>query len=794
MDDMDFAAVFMEEASELLEELESSLLELEKTPDDVKLVARVFRAMHTIKGSGAMFGFDDIAAFTHHVETVMDKVRDGRVPVSRELIGLVLDSRDHIKSLLLNTYTATEEAAERGNAIVSALEKIVAGETATGAPAGKVGRAVAADSASPPSAPAASAEIETPTSSFSTVLSAPLSAEAQHQEPLSEIKAVSSPAAAKPVQVVSVDDAGTVSADLAEKEQPVVLAPVPTLPKEPAEEVHFCIYFRPRAEFFEEGGEVERLLDGLRGLGEMTVFSCSDSTDGSAKQGEAPFWDILLTTRSEMNAVRDVFIFAESTSSLKIVPIEKDEDGNLPEHRKLGEILVERGDLSPPELERILASQKPLGTLLVEEMVVPENSVKSALAQQKLIQEKRESGHKAQAMESIRVNSDKLDMLVNLVGELVVTQARLSQVTEGASNSVLVESVEEVERLTTELRDCVLNVRMLPIGSTFSRFKRLVRDLSSDLGKEIELVTEGADTELDKSVIDLIGEPLVHLIRNSIDHGIELPEERLAAGKPAKGTITLSAVHSGVNVIISVADDGRGLDPETIRRKAVDRGLVQPDDEMSDEDLFKCIFEPGFTTSTKVSKVSGRGVGMDVVKTVIEGELKGSVDISAEKGRGVVVAIALPLTLAIIDGLLVQAGGTFFVLPLAQVEECVELTRKDVDRFHGRRLFPLRDQLIPYVRLRDFYHLAGERSEIEQMVIVHINRQRLGLVLDDVIGGYQTVIKSLGWVYRNAEGVSGATVLGNGEVALIIDVASVMKCARQEESQRDQKRREVPVH
>ncbi|MFH1019170.1 MAG: chemotaxis protein CheA, partial [Pseudomonadota bacterium] len=363
----------------------------------------------------------------------------------------------------------------------------------------------------------------------------------------------------------------------------------------------------------------------------------------------------------------------------------------------------------------------------------------------------------------------------------VVTQARLTQIASHHKDSDLVEPVEEVERLTAELRDCVLNIRMLPIGTTFAKFKRLVRDLSAELGKEVVMVTEGAETELDKNVIDQLGDPMVHLIRNSIDHGIESPEERERAGKPRKGTITLAAQHSGANVVITVTDDGKGLDAEKIRQKGLEKGLLRADMELSEQDIWNTIFVPGLSTAKTVTSVSGRGVGMDVVKSTVDA-LKGSVFVtSSVKGQGTTITIMLPLTLAIIDGLLVKVGETHFVLPLSQVEECVELTGEDIARFHERRMLPVRDQLVPYVRLRDFFAISGERPAREQMVISRINGDRFGLVLDDVVGEHQTVLKSLGWVYRNATGLSGSTILGNGHVALILDVANVMQCARQEE-------------
>ena len=690
MADTEYAEVFREEAGELLEELETSLLELEKDPADLKIVSRVFRAMHTIKGSGAMFGFDDIAGFTHHVETALDKVRDGTVPVSTELIDLTLASRDYIRALLDAATGGGQADPAEGERIIAALQVLVGG--------GALGKEQAA------SAPAAPEEEKDPTAGRPT---------------------------------------------------------------------HYRISIKPSPDFFVGGNTMEALLAELNKLGESTVFMDAEQEGVGAL--------ILLTTDKGNNAIEDMLVFAESSCQVTVTVLAVEGEEDLVEHKKLGEILLERGEISPDDLKTVLARQKPLGELLVGEKLVSRTSVDAALAEQKLVREAKEKATVAKGAESIRVASEKLDQLINLVGELVVTQARLTQVASHHKDSDLVEPVEEVERLTAELRDCVLNIRMLPIGTTFAKFKRLVRDLSAELGKEVAMVTEGAETELDKNVIDQLGDPMVHLIRNSIDHGVESPEERQQAGKPRKGTITLAAQHSGANVVITVTDDGKGLDTERLRQKGLEKGLLRADMELSEQEIWNTIFVPGFSTAKTVTSVSGRGVGMDVVKSTVDA-LKGSVSVTSSiKGQGTTITIMLPLTLAIIDGLLVKVADTHFVLPLSQVEECVELTREDIARFHDRRMLPVREQLVPYVRLRDFFAISGERPAREQMVISRINGERFGLVLDGVVGEHQTVLKSLGWIYRNATGLSGSTILGNGHVALILDVANVMKCARQEE-------------
>jgi len=339
---------------------------------------------------------------------------------------------------------------------------------------------------------------------------------------------------------------------------------------------------------------------------------------------------------------------------------------------------------------------------------------------------------------------------------------------------------EEVERLTVSLRDNTMSIRMLPIGTTFGNFKRAVRDLSSELGKEIELTTEGAETELDKTVIERLSDPLVHLIRNSIDHGIETPEVREAAGKPRCGTIHLSAVHSGAHVLIRIQDDGAGIDTGAVRAKAVEKGLIAPEAAPSDKELYALMFLPDFSTARKVTNVSGRGVGLDVVKKAIDA-LRGTIEISSARGAGATITLKLPLTLAIIDGFLTKIGSEHFIFPLSSVEECIELKRESV-KSNSRHLVNVRGHMVPYIRLREKFTVEGDTPEIEQIVIVGEDGHRVGFTVDTVVGQHQTVLKSLGAFYKGVEGISGATILGDGTVALILDLPKLVGAAEREEN------------
>jgi two-component system, chemotaxis family, sensor kinase CheA len=696
---MDPQQVYIEEARELLAELETVLLELEANPTDQELIAKAFRALHTIKGSGAMFGFDEIASFTHEVETVFDLVRDQKLPVTKELIDLTLLARDRIRGLLEGEENEIDKA--QAEAILKGYKDIVNRDQAP-----------------------------------------------------------------------------------EEKKPPFEKSESDSFPSSTEQSVTYRIRFRPARDLFASGNNPVPLLNELRSLGPCTIVANTGPIPLLAEvepESCYVYWDIILTTNAGLDAIRDVFIFVEDASEIKVEVI--DEEGLFiddSKYKKLGEILIERGDIDPEELKKVLSSQKKIGELLVEAGLVQPENIQSALLEQEHIRKVKAKRQKVESVSSIRVDASKLDLLVNLVGELVTVQARLSQTASSSRDSDLVLISEEIERLTEELRDNALGIRMLPIGSTFSQFQRLVRDLAGDQQKEIAMTTEGEETELDKTVIDRLHDPLVHLIRNSIDHGIELPETRRKANKPVQGRLHLSALHSGAHVLIRIEDDGKGLDPELIRSKAVEKGLISADAKLSEKEIFSLIFAAGFSTAATVTNVSGRGVGMDVVKRTID-SLRGTIEIESQKGIGTTVTLKLPLTLAIIDGLLVETGGDFYVMPLSSVEECVELTREDIKQAHGRHIANVRGEIVPYLRLREQFVVQGALPEIEQIVITGVNGHRTGIVVDQVVGQHQTVIKSLGKFYKEVELVSGATILGDGTLALILDLPKLTEKAERQD-------------
>lgn len=677
---------FLEEARELLTDIEEAALELEADPGDSELINRVFRAMHTIKGSGAMFGFDDVAGFTHHLETALDQVREGRFAVTKDLIDVILTSRDYIAGLLAAQLDGVPPDFDAGQRIMERLQVLIpseceqSGNVVGAAPAAKGGES-------------------------------------------SQIMRI----------LMKLDP---------------------------------CV--------MKTGLDPIVLLAELETLGEMTVTG--QTADVPPLRALAfdechLWWEIILHTNAGVDAVKDVFIFVEDDSVIDISVL-GGESQQPEEDKRLGEILVERGDATPEQIDMVLQEQKRTGELLAEQGV-DQAKIDAALAQQRAMRSRRDQAEAS----SIRVAAEKLDSLMNLVGELVITQAQLTQVAAQCDKPELALTVENVERLTTEIRDCVLNVRMLPIGATFNKFGRLVRDLSSELGKQAGLETSGSETEVDKTVIECLGDPLVHLIRNSIDHGIEAPDVREAAGKPRAGTISLSASQAGGDVIIVVADDGAGIDPDRVARKAVEKGIIPSADGLTRTEVLDLILQPGFSTAEKVTDVSGRGVGMDVVRREID-KLRGTVTIESELGRGTTVTIKLPLTLAIVDGLLTGVGDDRYVVQLSEVRECVELTSEQRDfEEAGRHLVSVRGELVPYVRLRDLFDLSEREMEIEQVVIVMVGEHPLGVVVDAVIGNVQTVIKPLGKMFSQADYLSGATILGDGTVALILDLPHIMAYA-----------------
>lgn len=703
---------YIEESRGLLDEMESILLRLESEPQDEETVNAMFRAAHTIKGSAGLFGLDAIVAFTHVVENVLDEVREGAQTVNGELVELLLKCCDHI-GLLITV------VAEAGEALDT--EQTAAGEAIAAALRSLMGAENPADGAMP------------------AVQEARLAA----------------------------SGGGPIEGDY----------------------WHISLGFG--RDVLKNGMDPISFIRYLSTIGDIVSLRVDDSElpELNAIDPESCYLSFSIEFKSEADkkTIEDAFEFVREDCRLRIFPppshlaafVERLEhaSGNTD---MLGQLLIEAGILTSNELEDALAAQEstmaagggaklPIGEVLVKEGVVQKEVVDVALEKQRQIRD-----HKAQEAKFIRVSAEKLDELINLVGELVIAGAGASLLAHRSGDGALQESTSVVSGLVEEIRDGALKLRMVEIGETFNRFQRVVRDVSKELGKDIGLEISGAETELDKTVVEKIGDPLMHLVRNAMDHGIEPAEARMAAGKPAKGSLRLNAYHDSGSIVIEVTDDGGGLKKERILKKATERGIISPGQTLSDNDIYNLIFEAGFSTADQVTSLSGRGVGMDVVKRNILA-LRGTVDIESLEGHGTTVRIRLPLTLAIIDGFLVGVGKSAFVVPLDMVLECIELSEADRKAADTRNYVNLRGEVLPFVRLRDQFEVNAATGKRENIVVVQYGGQKAGFVVDELMGEFQTVIKPLGSVFRHLRGISGSTILGTGEVALILDVPALVQ-------------------
>ena len=707
---------FIAESRELLEDMENALLNVEHSDDQSDAIGAIFRAAHTIKGSAGLFSLDHIVAFTHVVESLLDEVRDGRVALGEEMIVLLLSCCDFLSGLIDGLAAGETEAnahtASAGDALVEQLKRHMSG--------GGHGAAAHGHGAAP---------VE--------------------------------------------------SGDLVAEHTPHL----ERMGGEQGAKDHWHISLRFGPGVLQNGMDPIAFLRYLAKLGRIVGIATVPDALPAADEMDAELcylgFEIAFDSTATKEAIEGVFEFVHDDCVIHILPPFSHTSQYmalikaLPEQSaRLGEILVRCGSITARELELALqhqhestepATQQQLGSILVDSGNVPPVVVEAALAKQKQVSEQ-----KAQESRSVRVDSDKLDRLIDLVGELIIAGARTNMIGQRLQNVELQECTSTLSGLVEEVRDAALELRMVKIGATFNRFQRVVHDVARELGKDIGLVVDGEDAELDKTVVEKIGDPLMHLVRNAMDHGIEAADVRVACGKPAKGMIKLNAFHESGSIVIEVSDDGGGLRKERILAKAVERGLVDADRKLSDSEIYNLIFEAGFSTAEKVTNLSGRGVGMDVVKRNITA-LRGSVEVGSKEGQGTTVTVRLPLTLAIIDGFLVQIGGSVFVIPLDMIEECIEFASEP-----GQDYCNLRGQVLPFIRLRELFGVQGAATRRESIVVLKYGSQRAGLVVDTLLGEFQTVIKPLSAIFSEVKCISGSTILGSGEVALILDVAALM--------------------
>ncbi len=728
-----FYQVFFEEASELLAEMETLLVSMDIAAPSQEDLNAIFRAAHSIKGGAGTFGFTDMTEITHVLESLLDRLRKGELALRNEMVDAFLRAGDVLKTQLA-AHSGDGVADTAGAAAVCETLKQLAGQDDSAAPAPKM-------------------------------MPAPQAGPAPQTTPASGQK------------IFRIEFA--------------VCAANGSTPN------------------------VERLLSNLAGFGRLDVLQ---SPPQGAPQDAKAQYKLQLVTKASEDDVWEALAFTVDPAHLKIEAQDGVEPASAPAN-----VSPQSESVSVLQPVPVPAGNEAAGTddaffgKLYEAIVPPagdatanQASPRAAAAQPsaanaaeipKAAPESRSPGRRASdspdvpvartgrrdsdkvavagqaETSSIRVGIDKVDQLINLVGELVITQAMLAQ-TASQVDPVLYEnllnSLGQLERNTRDLQEAVMSIRMMPISFVFSRFPRVVRDLAAKLAKQVELKTVGEGTELDKGLIEKIADPLTHLVRNSLDHGIELPAAREAAGKPAKGTITLRAFHQGGNVIIEVSDDGNGLNREKILAKARQSGMAVSD-TMPDQEVWQLIFEAGFSTAEVVTDVSGRGVGMDVVKRNIQA-LGGRVEINSTAGEGTRIAIRLPLTLAILDGLSVSVGEELFIVPLTYIVESLQPAAADIKTVSGRgRLVHVRGEYLPVVALHEVFNIRPEVTEVNKgiLVILEAEGRKTAMFVDALVGQHQVVIKSLETNYRRVQGVSGATIMGDGKVALILDAVAI---------------------
>lgn len=669
MDDLQqFKDTYITECFELLEEMEEKLLQLDVENAQKDELNAIFRCAHSIKGGAGAFGFDNIASFTHILEALLDKMREGELEPSPEAVDTLLRSRDVVYQMVVAAQEGSTLPADFGQDVTQDLESFNPGTAPTGGSA--------------------------------------------------------------PAKQVQAD----------------------TTPGDPAT---YCIHFTPHGGMIAHGNEPLLLLRELATLGEAEITCHTDALpELAAIDFEESYlrWDIVLRTERPRAQIEEVFEFVEDECELRI---EAQAIEEAPATNPDSPNQAEAGSGNAPQ-----AASAAADTAIAIDADAPKKTVPTAT--------------------SIRVDIDKVDTLINMVGEVVITQAFLSAQVKRLSpqeHSELIRGVDEMMHHTRELQEAVMAVRMQPVKSIFSRMPRLVRDLSAQLGKEIALEMHGEYTEVDKTIIEQLSDPLTHMIRNSVDHGIETPDVREAAGKSRKGTIHLSAEHRGGRIVIEIADDGGGINREKVRQKAIDKGVIDSNSTLSDEEIDMLIFAAGFSTAEVVTGVSGRGVGMDVVRRNIE-SLGGMVQLENRPGHGSVFGISLPLTLAILDGMIIRCGSEYYIIPINNIIETLRPAARDVKTIaDGNHVINVRGQFVPVVFLYKAFGITDAQTDASKglVVLVENGTHQLGLVVDELVGQQQVVIKSLEENADPVEGISGATILGDGKVSLILDVGRIYK-------------------
>ncbi len=707
---------FFAEAEELLVSMESALLRMDEGEKTHDIINEVFRAAHTIKGSAGLFGLDDIVAFTHKVENVLDLARDGKIDMNGDLLSILLPCRDHIAHLVDNAMhdsAADAECIAKGDALIQSLSPWLG-------------------------------EPEKPKAAVANLASSTGNASASERD-------------------------------------------------------FWHISVRLGPDLLRNGMDplsIIRFLSTMGTIAHITTITdhIPDIAEFDPEQLYLGF-EISFQSSASQEEIENAFMFVRDESEIHIIPPRSNISAyidlikSLPENtHRLGEILIKSHVITPQDLESALATQKAqavaqapvplLGQIFIEDQDVAPELVTAALDKQKKNQERRTTPENR----FIRVDAERVDKLINLIGELVVNRQRVDLLASKLGSANLLEAITSMGNFTEQIRDAALTLRMVPMAETFQKFKRVVRDTAKELGKEIELDIEGAETELDRSMVEKLNDPLMHIVRNAMDHGIESVAVRQSRDKPSAGTISLKARHDAGSIVIDISDDGGGLDLERIRKKAIANGVIEEGVHLSRHELYQLIFHPGLSTAEKVTNISGRGVGMDVVKRNI-GELQGSIEIDSELGVGTQFTIRLPLTLAIIDGFHVGAGNIDFIVPQNTILECVDLG--SLNHVQGQSCVNLRGEQIPYIRLQKIFALTEQEDSREKLVVVQFGDKRAGIVVDVLHGEIQTVVKPMGPIFQALKGIGGSSLLGTGAVALILDVQQLIGFAINKEHTRN---------
>lgn len=655
-----FQEIFIEEANDLINQLEEKLLQLEGEPDDQALIDNVFRIMHTLKGNSNMFGHAHLGEITHHLENVYDEIRSHKLDINRNILDITLQCIDHFRNLIED-----QDLADQTNKVIQ--ESIL----------NDIGEIL-------------------------TIGNTPAESKLEHDSPIPE------------------KDKGLKT---------------------------YYLFFNPPKNIFDDGTNPLYFIYDLSEIGEyLTIPVTSGIPEGEDYHPEFCYttWHVAITTREVVDSISDNFIFLKEEDQPQVVLLG---EGNLIKDASFVETFNKEANVNKSIIEKLKVSPTK-NNVKETKQVTKTKTTESSIA-------------------SIRVASTKIDLMMNLISELVTKQAELSMLATDNDITQLQEVAESIESISRDLRDNAFSISLIPLEKSVLRFQRLVRDVSSKFNKKVDFVVEGKETELDKTIIEKIVDPIMHILRNSIDHGIETPEERAKLGKPEHGTINLKAYPAGAHVVIEIADDGSGINVDKVKKVAIRKGYIKEQDDFSTDDMLKLILQPGFSTTENVSEVSGRGVGMDVVNQKIM-EIRGELEVHTEEKVGTTMTIRLPLTISIIDSLLVMIGETFYLIPLSVVERCAEVQTPVITE-SPTNYINLDGEFVPFIDLHKEFEVEEERENYQRLILVNQRNITVALVVDQIMGNHQAVLKSLGQMYRQQEITSGASILGNGEVALVLD-------------------------